>query len=413
MRGGLGGDDEYVEGSLDEVIVVGSLRVEDAVDGSMTGNEGHFRDHPLQGWTLDGMAGSRVAITLTSDQFDTYLFFDGPGFSDPLYDDDSAGDFDSRICVELPETGTYQVFAGPFSSADTGSQYRLRATMRGAGDLCSEDFELSPGVIAAVLANLPTQGRTIGVNEEQTGTLSGEEDHPESDRPIQPWALRGAPGTFVYVDVVSERFDAYLYAVGEGLDGVFTADDYGDGCNARMELTLPAGGEVRLLPSSFDESARGSFLLRVSTNPPPMEPGGCGGEDGSGGGGAASLADSGVLDGLGSPVGDLPPGSEVSGVLGEGDDVMSRGFAQGFTFEGNTGQDVVFELVSDDFDCYLYLTGPGLAGVLFDDDGSGNYDSRIEVTFPASGTFNSMPKPFAYCTPKNSPSVMRALSPRI
>jgi hypothetical protein len=381
--GGLGDDDEYVEGSLEEVTVVGSLQLESTVTSSMNGDEGRFRDRPLQGWTLDGVAGSRVAITLTSDQFDSYLFFDGPGFSDPLSDDDSGGGLDSRICVELPETGAYRVFSGPLSSADAGSEYRLAATVGGAAELCGGDFELSPGVIAAELANIATQGRTIEVNEEQTGALSGEENHPQSGRPIQPWTLRGAPGTFLYVDVVSDVFDAYLYAVVEGLDGVLTADDYGDGCNARMELTIPAGGEVRLLPSSFGETARGSFLLRVSTNPPPIEPGGC---DSTGNGG--SLADSGELDGLGLPVGDLPSGTEVSGVLGEGDDLIPRGFAQGFTFEGNAGQDMVFELVSDDFDCYLYLTGPGLPGVLFDDDGgAGDLDSRIEVTLPESGPY--------------------------
>ena len=374
---GSGGDSGYVEGSLEGVTVVGSLQMEGTVSGSMTGDEGYFRDHPIQGWTLDGVAGSRVAVTMMSDQMDTYLFFDGPGFTDPIYDDDSAGDLDSRICVELSETGTYRIFAGAFSSADPGTPYRLEATLRGAADLCGDDFELSSGAIAAELANITTQGRSIGVNEEQMGTLSGDESHPQSGRPIQPWTLRGAPGTFLYVDVVSDMFDAYLYAVGEGMDDDLTADDSGAGCNARMELTIPASGQVTLLPSSFTEGGRGDFLLRVSTNPPPIEPGGCG----------DSLADSSELEGLGLPVGNLVSGAEVSGVLGEGDDVISRGFAQAFTFEGTAGQDVVFELISDDFDCYLYLSGPGLEGVLSDDDGAGNLDSRLEVTLPASGTY--------------------------
>ncbi len=379
--GEFGGDDEYVEGNLDEVTLLGSLGAEDAIDGSMTGSEGYFRDRPLQGWTLDGTAGSRIAITLTSDQFDAYLFFDGPGFSDPLSDDDSAGDLDSRICVELSETGTYRIFAGPLSSADPGSQYRLAATVRGAEDLCGDDFELSSGAIAAALADISPGGRTIGVNEERTGTLSGDETHPQSDRPVQPWTLRGAAGTFLYVDVVSEVFDAYLYAVGEGLNGILTADDHGDGCNARMELTLPASGEVRLFPSSYSETGRGDFLLRVSTNPSPIESGGCGGDD------VGFLADLGELEGLGLPVGELPLGAEVSGVLGQGDDIISRGYAQAFTFEGDAGQVVAFELVSEDFDSYLFLNGPGLGGLLSDDDSAGNLDSRIEVILPTNGTY--------------------------
>ena len=101
----------------------------------------------------------------------------------------------------------------------------------------------------------------------------------------------------------------------------------------------------------------------------------------------ASFGDVGELDGIGSPVGDLPLGVEISRVLGQGDDVISRGFAQAFTFEGEEGHQMVFELMSEDFDCYLYVTGPGLAGLLFDDDGGEGLDSRIEVTLPATGTY--------------------------
>ena len=381
--GGIRGDGGRLEGRLADITIVGSLGTESAVNGSITGEEGGFRDHPLQGWTMEGIAGSRIALTLTSDQMDSYLFFDGPGFSEPLFNDDGAGDRNSRICVELPETGMYRVFTGPFSSAEPGSRYRLAATTRGAEALCGDGFRLSSGTIAAQLASISPRGRTIGVNEERTGTLTGAETHPESDRPIQPWTLRAAPGTFLYVDVVSDVFDAYLYALPEGGDGILTADDFGDGCNARMELTIPASGEVTLLPSAFDENSRGDFLLRVATNPPPIESSGCGVGAGSGG----SPADSGVLEGLGVPVGDLVLGAEVSGVLGRGDDVITRGFAQSFNFEGVAGQEVVFELISDDFDCYLYLTGPGLAGTLSDDDGAGNLDSRIEVTLPEGGTY--------------------------
>lgn len=370
---------EYVEGSLDEISTVGSLRMESGVNGSMTGSDGYFRDRPLQGWTLDGMAGNRIAITLTSDQFDTYLFFDGPGFIDPLSDDDSAGDLDSRICVELPETGTYRVYAGPLSSADAGSRYSLDATVRGADAVC-ETYELSPAAAAAELASLSTQGRTIGVNEEQTGTLSGDVRHPESGRPVQPWTLRAAPGTFLYVDVVTQMFDAYLYVMGEGLGEVLTADDFGGTLNPRLELTMPASGEVMLLPSGFGEGARGDFLLRVSTNPPPMES--SEGAEGSTG----SMTDGGEIEGIGRPVGDLPMGAEVAGVLGQGDDIISRGYAQAFTFEGTAGQEVAFEVVAD-FDTYMYLTGPGLGGVLSDDDSAGSLNARIQLTLPESGTY--------------------------
>jgi hypothetical protein len=44
-------------------------------------------------------------------------------------------------------------------------------------------------------------------------------------------------------------------------------------------------------------------------------------------------------------------------------------------------------MTSDDFDTYLYLVGPGLEGVLTDDDGAGDLDAKIDVTLPTAGPF--------------------------
>ena len=143
---------------------------------------------------------------------------------------------------------------------------------------------------------------------------------------------------------------------------------------------MPASGEVTLLPSGFGESSRGNFLLRVSTNPPPMET--SEGPSGSSG----TMTDASEIEGIGLPVGDLPLGAEVTSLLGEGDDVISRGYAQAFTFEGRAGQEVAFEVVAD-FDTYMYLAGPGLGGVMSDDDSAGSLNARIQLTLPESGTY--------------------------
>ena len=108
----------------------------------------------------------------------------------------------------------------------------------------------------------------------------------------------------------------------------------------------------------------------------------CGGVSGG------TIVDEDELEGIGAPVAVLPMGGEYRGTLGEGDDVISRGFAQAFTYEGTAGEEVIFELISEDFDCYLYLTGPGLPGVIADDDGAaGSLDSQIEVTLPENGRY--------------------------
>jgi len=59
---------------------------------------------------LAGKKGDRVAITVTAIR-DTVLRFDGPGFDHPLGDSSAFG-AGPLVCVELPATDTYRVFAG-------------------------------------------------------------------------------------------------------------------------------------------------------------------------------------------------------------------------------------------------------------------------------------------------------------
>jgi len=377
--------DQYEEGSLEDVAIVGTLPMGGFVNGAMSDADGRFRDRPLQGWTLEGRAGARVAVTLRANDLDPYLFFDGPGFSEPLSDDDGAGELNARICVELPETGTYRVFAGSYLTAEAGATYRLEVVDEGVEDDCGR-FIVSPDLLLDVLMSLDSEGRTIGLEETQDGVLTdGDPRHPESGLRVQPWRLRGPAGASVVVDVVSDAFDAVLYVAGEGFEEVLYVDDYGEGCNRRLELVLPPSGEVILLPGALNEAAVGPFLLRVSSDPPPLEAGGCAvGVSASG----TSVADPEDLSGLTGSVGDLPGGTEVEGALGPGDDVLGTGaFGQGWSYEGRAGEEVIFELVSDDFDAFLYLMGPGLLSPLVNDDGAGDLNSRIEVTLPESGIY--------------------------
>ncbi|MCK5650348.1 MAG: PPC domain-containing protein, partial [Gemmatimonadetes bacterium] len=377
--------DEYEEGSLEDVAMVGTLPMGGFVNGAMSDDDGRFRDRPLQGWTLEGRVGARVAVTLRANDFDPYLFFDGPGFSEPLSDDDSAGELNSRICVELPETGAYRVFAGAYGTAEAGATYRLEAADEGVEDDCGQ-FTISPDVVADALMSLDPEGRTIGLDELQEGVLTDRDPrHPEAGRRIQPWRLRGPAEASVVVDVVSDAFDAVLYASGEGLDEVLYVDDYGEGCNSRLELVLPPSGEVMLFPGALYEAGEGPYLLRVSIDPPPLEVGGC---VGPGSESSGYVADPQDLSGLTGSVGDLPRGAEVEGALGPGDDVLGTGaFGQGWSYEGRAGDELAFELVSDAFDALLYLMGPGLSSPLVDDDGAGNLNSRIEVTLPEDGRY--------------------------
>lgn len=84
----------------------------------MTGtlsNETRYRSRPAERWTLDAREGQQVTITLTSDDFDSYLMLVRVISMDSdaalAHDDDSAGGLNAQITFTLPETGTYSAAA--------------------------------------------------------------------------------------------------------------------------------------------------------------------------------------------------------------------------------------------------------------------------------------------------------------
>lgn len=385
--GGGPADEAAEEVGLHAVPVVGALSVGDVGSGHLQGDEPVFQGRRVQAWTLEASAGDSLAITLRSDQVDTYLFFTGPGFSTPRQDDDGAGDLDSRLCLVLSEDGPYTILSGSFSSSTVSAPYRLEVLGESAGSVC-DDFDLSDEANTDVLMALAADGEVLVVGEEASGHLDSSQYHPEDDRPVDPWIVRGEPGSTVYVDLITTEFDAYLfgYLDENGTVTELRADDHEGSRNSRMELILPASGEAAILASAYGSEGRGEYRLRASMTPPPLEH--FGGGSGAAFDGGPGITGESALEGLGEPETTLELGSQYGGVLGEGDPVLERGYAQAFAYEGEAGETVIFELMSEAFDTYLYLAGPGLEGVLYDDDGSwGSLDSRIEVTLPETGTY--------------------------
>ena len=84
----------------------------------------------------------------------------------------------------------------------------------------------------------------------------------------------------------------------------------------------------------------------------------------------------------------IPIGSSVTGQLTASDPVLTDGsHYKLFTFAGTAGQIVQIDLMSSDFDAYLYLkdaTGNNLAT---NDDGGGGLNARIVQVLPASGMY--------------------------
>jgi len=97
---------------------------------------------------------------------------------------------------------------------------------------------------------------------------------------------------------------------------------------------------------------------------------------------AAALAACGQLGG------GLQPGQTVDGTLEAAETKSDQGgaVADVYQLNGRQGEQYTLTLSSEAFDSYLYVRGPGSLSQDNDDDGSGSYNSRLNIVFPENGT---------------------------
>ncbi|MGJ3251913.1 MAG: tetratricopeptide repeat protein [Elainellaceae cyanobacterium] len=97
-----------------------------------------------------------------------------------------------------------------------------------------------------------------------------------------------------------------------------------------------------------------------------------------------------------SEVGAIAPFT-IEGTLDENSDVLEDdgSYYNVHTFEGQAGQTVAIELVSDDFDTYLLFQSPDGTLLSQDDDGAGGTNSRILLSLPTTGTYTILANTYA------------------
>lgn len=348
----------------------------------------------VQPWELDLPSGQTVTLDLRSDEFDAYLMVTGPGI-EVLYDDDGAGACDARITLSAPETGTFLVVANTLDVGETGV-YRLRATdypMAVTEAECVSAAEDIPDAdLASWLRSLPFEGRTLSVGEAMRGQLTFSDSVSWEGTFTQAWALQMRAGQEATVDLLSDDFDAYLYVLGPGLDEPLIDDDGAGACDARITFTAAETGAHRVIVSTILGDATGQFRLRATSQPGPTTAGECDMlgdleelmEDYE-----AEVAELAAWLLTQPAVGELRVGEEVTGELTASDltSPADDTFVQVWELPLRAGDRATVDLLSTDFDAFLYLVGPGVEGADFDDDSAGACDARLTITASESGTF--------------------------
>ncbi|NDJ77631.1 MAG: hypothetical protein GYB65_15375, partial [Chloroflexi bacterium] len=290
---------------------------------------GMLRDN-VHLYSFSGTAGNVVTISLTSNDFDTYLVLKDTS-DNWLTDDDDGGDgLNAQIAqYELPTSGQYTVIVRGFEGAASGD-YSLTVVLDEAG---TGDEPGDENII-------PAEGGPISYGQTVTGNLA-ESTHS--------YTFSGTAGDVISVGLNSDDFDTYLELLDNTGERLTVDDDGGLGYNSYLAAyILPYSGEYTIIVRGYGGTATGSYTLALVI--PAM-----------------------VDD-------NLTYGSIVNGTMTDAVHL--------FQFMASEGDTVTISLESDDFDTYLELLDPG--GVLFtaDDDGGDGLNSLIDgVRLPAAGTY--------------------------
>jgi hypothetical protein len=329
-------------------------------------------------YALSAEQGDAFVINLRSDDFDAYLYVVGPAMGSGITDDDGGEGFDSRLCFAAPTSGSFRIVVGALTGG-TG-EYSLDV---GAAAVAEDGTCQAGGGEIEGLESLPAHGRTIPLEGAVQGQFT-DDDATYFGEPVQAWTIDGSQGQEVSIDLTSSDFDAHLTVFGPGMDEWLMNDDGAGACNARVSFAFPEDGTYTVVASDIGiGTGVRDFAMATSAQPGPVDEAPCGVftdplEEGFD---VYELAEVPV-------VGQLEPEVAAAGQLDATAIRFGGAPAIGWTMTASRGQRLAIDLVSRDFDAYMYFGGPGFPNDLFDDDGGDvGLDSRLCVDIPEDGEY--------------------------
>lgn len=351
------------------------IQAGDSLSGALT------RQMPSAAFVFSGSAGEVFTITLTSDDFDTFLTLQDTAGNVLATDDDRAGNFNARIeAFALPADGDYTILAGSYNGAGVGD-FTLT--------LARAEIQTSPTPTAAP----PTPeapGARLEIGATAAGTLT-------SAGPVERYTFEGRAGLVVTITLASTDFDAYLIL--ENAEGVALAadDDSAGGSDARIAaFALPADGLYTIVAGSYTNMGVGDFTLTLEAlegptpaptetpvapdtptptgtvepdiTPTPVEP-------------TPVRTEPATPE----PAGSITIGQAVTGAL------TDEARSAAYTLEGRAGDIVSISLISNDFDAFLRVFDPSGLELAHDDDSGSGLNALIALLqLPADGLYTIM-----------------------
>jgi uncharacterized caspase-like protein len=195
-------------------------------------------------YTYQARAGERLALTLRSRDFDTFLNvarMNGNAVEQIVRDDDSGGGTDSRAEFTVDRDGPIYVVANALQEGMTGS-YTIELAAAGGSE-------------------------RIAVGQSRAGALARTDPQLADSSYYDTYSYQGRQGERLRISLTSAAFDTYL-SVGQVVDGRYrevASNDDTDGTNSVVDVTLPAAGTYQIRANSFLKGQTGAYTLAIAT----------------------------------------------------------------------------------------------------------------------------------------------------
>ncbi len=315
-------------------------------EDSATNDDGQ----PADTYRFSGAAGQRIAVEMTSDDFDAYLVLRRASDNAVLAeDDDSAGDgTDARIAHTLDADGDYIIEARAFSA-------------EGEGDYSLELTETPP----------PPAPTPAAFGQTVEGEITENDPQGDGGKRYDAYVFSGTEGQRVQAVLRSGDFDAYL-EIGSA-DGEFSAsasDDDGlaEGTGSRLTYTLPSTGDYVIRTQPLSAEGKGLYSLELTDRGPEPKPG------------------------------SLLVGATARGTLAENDALSDEGaYYDAYRFQAKKDEKLRITMVSNAFDAFVDLgeDGESFESIANDDDSLSDTHAKLDWTAPDDGWYVVRARAFA------------------
>lgn len=318
------------------------INIGDSVDGTLSADSGPGgAGRPAVRYRFAGREGQRIAVSASSDDFDTYLELFDANENSLAQNDDGGDGTNSRLAHVLPSDGDYVIEVRDFSS--------------GEGDFSLEIEELAP----------PKPPTPIAFGGAVEGELTDDDDVNDNGQRFDGYVFTAEAGQRIQAIVRSGDFDTVVQ-VGEGDADDFSVlssddDGLGEGTNSRLSFTVPEAGDYVLRVMGWQPSERGLYALELVDRGPEPTPG------------------------------SILVGATARGGLSEADAMAEDGaYYDAYRFEAKAGEKIRFIMVSNAFDAMVQV-GSGdsdeFEQLAADDDGLSDTHARLDWTAPDEGTY--------------------------